>query len=134
MHLPDGRRGCVMVILILKNWTFRNMLKAQLEEEGFEVFAIEYSDESAGFREHDGLLLRSGELIVLYLMDGGYAMEKLRAIKKIAGNVPFLILRGTVGISDRTLRDEGFNFILRRPFSIGDIVKEVKNAVDKFPR
>ena len=61
-------------------------------------------------------------------------MEKLRAIKKIAGNVPFLILRGTVGISDRTLRDEGFNFILRRPFSIGDIVKEVKNAVDKFPR
>lgn len=123
-----------MVILILKNWTFRNMLKAQLEEEGFEVFAIEYLDEAAGFMEHDKLLLRSGELVVLDLMDGGYTMEKLRAIREIASNVPFLILRGAVGIPDRTLREKGFSFILKRPFSIGNIAKEVKNAIDKFPR
>jgi len=33
--------------------------------------------------------------------------------------------------TDAKLRKEGFNFILKRPFSIGHLIDEVKNALNK---
>lgn len=114
-----------MVVLILKNWTFRKMLKAQIEEEGFDVL---------DFEDPDKLVDLKGSLVVIDLVNGGYTLDKLKDIKKRAGEVSFLVLRGATGFPDTLLRKEGFNFILRRPFSIGDIVNEVKNVLNKSTR
>jgi len=111
-----------MIVLILKDWTFRKMLKAQLEEEGFDVWDFENIDEAGAVK---------GALIIIDLMDGGYTLDRLKVMKKRAGDVPFLVLRGATGLSDAQLKKEGFNFILRRPFSIGYLIDEVKNVLNK---
>lgn len=116
-----------MIVLILKNWTFRKMLKAQLEEEGFEVLDFEDADEAANS-------INDGSLVVIDLMNGGYTLDRLKDIRKRAGDVPVLLLTGAAGFSDTQLKREGFNFILKRPFSIGNLVEEVKDVLYKSSR
>jgi DNA-binding response OmpR family regulator len=111
-----------MVVLVIKDWTFRKMLKAQLEEEGFDVQDFESIEEVVNLK---------GAIIIIDLMDGGYTLDRLKKVKRRVGDMPLLVLRGAAGFSDAQLRKEGFNFILRRPFSVGQLVDEVKNVLNK---
>jgi len=142
-----------MLVLILKNWTFRKMVKAQLEEEGYNVFDFQSTDDAYDFidnnlRKQDRLFeARYGSapmgcidvsnrigLIVIDLMDGGYTIRGLKNIRERAGGASVLVLKGAAGLADNELKKNNFNFILRRPFSIGHLVDEVKNVLDKIPR
>lgn len=123
-----------MLVLILKNSTFRKMLKAQLEEEGFEVLDFEDADEAVGLLGRNRLAPRRGDLIVIDLMDGEYTLDRLKDMKKRGGDVPFLVLKGAAGLLGDQLKKEGFNFILERPFSIGNLVGEVRNVLAKSSR
>ncbi len=127
-----------MIVLILKKWTFRKMVKAQLEEEGYNVLDFQSADDTSNFINNltgrNRLVPRGIRLVVIDLMDGGYTIEKLKYIREKAGEVPILVLRGAVGLADSELKKENFNFILRRPFSIGRLVNEVKSALDKISR
>jgi DNA-binding response OmpR family regulator len=119
-----------MLILILKNWAFRKMLRTQFEEEGFNVMDFEDAD-ILTMEMFSGVNV---SLVILDLMDGGYTIPKLKELKNKAGDAPFLLLKGAYGLSDTQLRQEGFNLILRRPFSIGELVEEVKNVLNKGSR
>ena len=112
----------------------RKMIKAQLEEEGFEVLDIESTDNAFDIKGRDVLAPGKSSLIVIDLTDNGYTIDKLREIQKRAGGTPFILLRGAVGILDSELKKEGFNFILKRPFTIGQLAKEVTNVLDKSSR
>jgi DNA-binding NtrC family response regulator len=120
-----------MLILVIKNWKMRKMLKAQLEEEGFEVLDFESTDNAFDIKGRDVLAPEKSSLIVIDLTDNGYTIDKLREIKKRAGGTHVILLRGAAGILDSELKKEGFNFILKRPFTIGQLVKEVTNVLDK---
>ncbi len=123
-----------MLILAVKSWKMRKMIKAQLEEEGFEVLDFEHADNTFDLKGHDVLAPGKSFLIVIDLTDGGYSIDKLRDIKKRAGGAPIILLRGAAGILDSELKSEGFHFILKRPFTIGQLVNEVKNVLNKGPR
>jgi DNA-binding response OmpR family regulator len=123
-----------MICLILKNWTFRKMLSAQLVEEGFEVNDSESVDKPYDTRGNDFLQQRKCALIVIDLLDGGYTNETLHDLRKSAEGTPFLVLRGESGHMDVELKEEGFHHILKRPLSIGTIVQEIKNVCNKSSR
>ncbi len=97
------------------------MVEVQLAEEGFEAMGFENVNEA-------GDLVGRASCIVIDLMDGGYTTEKLRNIRDKAVDAPILVLRGGSGLADSDLKKERFDFILRRPFSIGRLVDEVKKC------
>lgn len=100
------------------------MIRAQLENEGYDVIDFENMDYAYDF-------IGRCDIVVIDLMDSGYTIEKLKVIKEKIGNKPILILRGAVGFEDIELKRAGFKFILRRPFSIGQLIDEIKNVLDK---
>jgi DNA-binding NtrC family response regulator len=123
-----------MLILVLKNWKMRKMIKAQLEEDGFEVMDFESTDNVFDIKGRDVLAPGKSSLIVIDLTDNGYTIDKLKEIQKRAGGTPVILLQGAAGILDSELKKEGFNFIVNRPFTIGQLVKEVMNVLNKSPR
>jgi response regulator RpfG family c-di-GMP phosphodiesterase len=110
------------------------MLKAQLNEDGIEVIDFEDIDNTFDLRGCDFLENRKCALVVIDLLDGGYTLDRLRHIRKKNEGIPFLVLRGGTGVTDAQLQSAGFHLILRRPFSIGQIVHEVKDVLSHGSR
>jgi DNA-binding response OmpR family regulator len=117
----------------MKNWKLRMMIKAQLEEEGIPVVDYENIDLLETCDGVDYNLQEKCSIIVIDLLEYGYTLKRLCTLKKKAGSARFILLKGASGISVERLLEEGFSHILKRPFTIDNLVSEVKHVLDKSP-
>ena len=113
------------ILLIGADWQFRDLLRAQLLEEGYQVQALSSVDDAL-----TSLIRTAGRpcLIILDLQALSVEAGMVKELRRLCGGAP-LILCG--GVLDRAALSQG-QFpaarVLLRPFRVGDLVKEVRRA------
>jgi DNA-binding response OmpR family regulator len=113
------------VLLIAADWQFRRLVYAQLLEEGYSVLALPALEAALIY------LLRGGEpsrLTVLDLQGQEVTGQQLQDLAQLTGQAPLIVCGGAI---DRvTLTQAGVPAkVLLRPFTVGDLVHEVRNAL-----
>jgi len=112
--------------LIAADWQFRRLVYAQLLEEGYSVLALPALEAALVY------LLRGGEssrLTVLDLLGQDVRGEQLKDLAQLTGGAPLIVCGGAIDRS--TLAQEGVPpaRVLLRPFSVGDLVHEVRRML-----
>jgi len=114
------------VILLSADRLVRAPLRAQLIEDGFEVMA---TDTWPTMRRH----LRPGEkplLAIVDLHDLPDAQQVLRDLRVLMKPDRVLVLTVLGGLPPEDLERPGY-IVLRRPVSIGDIVKAARSLRER---
>ncbi|HSJ56008.1 MAG TPA: hypothetical protein VLC95_02445 [Anaerolineae bacterium] len=121
------------MLLIAGDWQFRALVRAQLIETGYEVIAFPRLDVALAYlmrgpRREDGTQ-PAATIVDLTELDASLAM--LVDLWRLTDQAPLLLCGG---ILDRTLlQSEKLPpaHVLRRPFSVGDVVNEVRR-IDRW--
>ncbi|HSR89698.1 MAG TPA: hypothetical protein VLK88_00205 [Gemmatimonadales bacterium] len=112
------------LLLVAEDWQSRALVLAELQEAGYEVNA------QAGLRRALNYLAREPEpppLVVLDLHDDKFATpETVDALLRLVPKAKLILVVGVYAepVWDR-FAAEG-NLVLRRPVSVGEIVRQVK--------
>lgn len=110
-------------ILIMKDWRERAFLRAELIEHGIRTLAVETMDDADEWLSDDRVI----PLIVIYdnrLQDN--PSRDIKRLRKYISTAPALILAGAEEKNTSEIRSLGFDHIILRPVSIGEVVKKVK--------
>lgn len=110
------------------DWRSRALVLAQLEEEGYEVTAVETWDEAE-------LLLRKHAIrpvAVVFDLEGESRPEAaLTTLDRLVGPVRSLILTSASVFPAGAVRGLGFAHVLARPYSVADVVAAVRTLVER---
>jgi len=113
------------VVIISKDWKLRSLSRAQLLEEGFEAIGIETLEEAIQlFRFHP---IRA-DTIVLDPADQSIEANSVTLLRRVANN-PAVILCARQEELRAVVQPER---TLMRPFSIGDLVRVVKQVAQEL--
>ncbi len=112
------------ILLAGGEWRPRALVLAQLGEEGgYQVTAVETWDEAE-------LLLRKHAVqpaAVIFDLEGeAHPEAALRTLHKLVGPVRSLILTSATVFSAGAARGLGFDRVLARPYSVGDLIGAVR--------
>ena len=111
-------------ILVMKGWKERAFLRAELLEHGIRTFAVETVDDADEWVSDEKVI----PLIVIYdNRSQGNPSEDLERLRKYVSTTPVLILAGAEEKNTNEIRSLGFDHIILRPVSIGEVVKEIKD-------
>jgi DNA-binding response OmpR family regulator len=113
------------VVLLIPMWQPRALLRAQLIEEGFEVYAVDSWEATRP-------LLRpwSRPLLVIVDLDGlPHPQTVLGDLKVLMQADRVLVLTASGTLAAGTLRQMGFDEVLRRPFSIAQVVDAASRVI-----
>ncbi|MFQ6059290.1 MAG: hypothetical protein ACE5MB_10490 [Anaerolineae bacterium] len=112
------------IVLIEQDWTTQALIKAQLEEEGNEVLAVE------GLGEARALLRRPRpDLIILDTIGQGCSKQNLDDLRQAAGGVPIVLCTGPYDRARLDLEARDFAALLIRPFTIGELAERVQEVL-----
>lgn len=107
------------ILLAGGGWRPRALVLAQLEEEGYDVTAVETWDEAE-------LLLRKravSPLVVIFdLEDEPQAEAALATLAKLFDPSRVVVLTTASAFPAGAVRARGFAHVLARPYSVGDVV------------
>ena len=110
------------ILLAGGEWRPRALVLAQLAEEGYDVTAVETWDEAE-------LLLRTSATqpaVVVFDLEGEqHAQAALSTLGRLAAPGRVLILTSASILPAAAVRSLGFERVLARPYSIGDVVKSL---------
>ncbi|MGH9359320.1 MAG: hypothetical protein ACRD1O_09140 [Terriglobia bacterium] len=114
------------VLLAAKDWKFRALLRAQLQEEGFEVTAQEST------RDALNELTNLADLPKLLVADVTGSIHPVAEVDLLARWAPFLpvwlILSQTVALN-LDIKGLGFEWVIYRPQDMACLVDQIKNRV-----
>ena len=111
------------ILLIAADWQFRALVRAQLLEEGYQVRALPSLQVAATRMRSGG---RSPRTTVLDAQGLAVNTETLSVLVRLAGEGPIVVCcsllnrRRLAQVAALPAR------VLHRPFSVGDVVKEVQ--------
>lgn len=111
-------------ILVMKEWRDRAFIRAQMIEEGIRTLAVETVDEADKWIS-DGSVVPT---IIIY--DNRLQENPSRDIECLGKytSIPVLIIAGNDEEAE-VFRRSGFENIIRRPATIGDVVKRAKEIL-----
>lgn len=113
-------------ILVMKDWKERAFLRAELLEHGIRTLAVETADDADEWISDERVI----PLIVIYdnrLQEN--PSEDVKRLRKFISTIPVLILAGAEEKNTGEIRSLGFDHIILRPVSIGEVVKKVKEIL-----
>lgn len=114
------------ILLAGGEWRPRALVLAQLVEEGYDVTAVETWDEAE-------LLLRKGAVqpaVVVFDIEGEqHAQAALKTLGRLVAPGRALILTSAGTLPVAAVRSLGFERVLARPYSVGDLVACVGRLV-----
>jgi CheY-like chemotaxis protein len=105
----------------------RALILAQLQEEGYDVTAVDTWDEAE-------LLLRKRAVrpdAVVFDVEGEENAEAaLTTLARLVAPARTVVLTSSGGVRPADARSHGFNQVLARPYSVGDVVKAVAATLE----
>jgi CheY-like chemotaxis protein len=108
----------------------RALILAQLQEEGYDVTATETWDEAE-------LLLRKGAVrpdAVVFDVEGeGQPEAALTTLARLVAPARAVILTSSSGVPAADVGRLGFELVLARPYSVGDVASAVGAALGRGP-
>lgn len=110
------------ILLAGGSWRPRALILAQLQEEGYDVTAVETWDEA------ELLLLKRAidpAFVVLDVEGESHVPASLETLKRLVDPARVLVLTSASVIPADSVRSLGFQYVLARPYSVGDVVKVV---------
>ncbi len=114
------------ILLAGGDWRSRALILAQLKEEGCDVTAVETWDEAE-------LLLRKHAVrpdAVVFDVEGeGHAEAALATLHRLAGAARSLVLTLSSLLPAPSVRSLGFEHVLVRPYTVGDVVAAVRTVL-----
>lgn len=114
------------VLLIATGWKQRALIRAQLIEEGFDVMAVETSDEGE-------LLLSRGaarpRAVVLALEEDDHPAATLTAMIRLVPDEQLIVLTAAGALSEDRARAIGATHVIARPYDIAAVVGAVRDVV-----
>lgn len=111
------------VLVISRAWKFRILVADQLMEEGYQTFWVEdLQDAFQTLKIHQS----HPDMIILDTLQIDLDPAALDGLHLQGGGIPILICAGATDSVDRS---KTFCRFLRRPVSIAEIVKEVKQIL-----
>lgn len=114
------------ILLIEKKWVTQALIKAQLEEAGDEVLAVQGLEGAL-------ILLRAGwrkpDLIIFDTFGQGCDDQALDDLCETAGDIPIILCTGPYDKAHLTLETRGFAALLIRPFTIGELAERVQEVL-----
>jgi len=114
-------------ILVMKEWRDRAFLRAQMIEEGIRTLAVETMNEADEWISDE----RLAPMIIIYDNRSQESpLEDIERLSKHIPSIPILILAGDER-QTQGFKNSGFEHIIRRPASIGDVVKRAKEILRK---
>jgi len=111
------------LLLIAGDWQFRALVRAQLIEAGYEVMAFPRLDVALLYLVRGGVPPR---LTIVDLPGLDANVSTLVDLRRLSGEAPLLLCGGMLDravIEAEELRPAR---VLMRPFSVGDVVSEVR--------
>ena len=114
------------VLLIAADRQFRRLVYAQLLEEGYSVLAVPALETALAH------LLRGGEpprLAVLDLHGQAVTGQQLHDLSQLTGRAPLILCGGALDRAALAQADPPPAAVLLRPFTVGDLVREVRRAL-----
>lgn len=117
------------LLLIASDWQFRALVRAQLIEAGYKVVAFPRLDVALAYLMHGPGVAGGGEqpaATIVDLVGLGASVSALVDLWQLSGQAPLLLCGG---ILDRAVLDAAGlppARVLTRPFSVGDVVSEVR--------
>ncbi len=114
------------VIIVGKQWRLRALARAQLIEEGYDILAFEEIDVLAA-----SIKDRTSKPLLIILDLWGFALNKhlIESLNQLSKTQRLLLCLGAQDEFDLDL--PGSIIVFRRPFSIGDLIKKVKEIRSK---
>lgn len=107
------------ILLAGGEWRPRALVLVQMEEDGYDVTAVETWDEAE-------LLLRKRAVkpaVVIFDLEGETQPEAaLTTLAKLIEPARVLVLTAADTLSAGSVRARGFAHVLARPYSVGDVV------------
>jgi DNA-binding response OmpR family regulator len=114
------------ILLAGGTWRPRALILAQLKEEGYDVTAAETWDEAE-------LLLRThavrSDATVFDVEGEGHPEAALATLGRLVGAPRVLVLTSPSQLPAATARSLGFEHVLARPYSVGDVVAAVRTLL-----
>ncbi len=111
------------VLVISKDWKFRILVSAQLQEEGYQTFLVEdIQDAFQALKTHQA----HPNMIILDTLQIDLDPAALDSLHFQGGNIPLLICAGAADSVDRS---KPFCRFLQRPVSIAEIVEQAKKIL-----
>jgi DNA-binding NtrC family response regulator len=111
------------VLIISKDWKFRTLLAAQLQEEGCQTFSVEdIQDAFQALKAHQA----HTHIIILDTLQIDLDPAVLDSLHLQSGDIPLLICAGAADSVDRS---KPFCCFLQRPISISGIVEQAKKIL-----
>ncbi len=111
------------ILLAGGEWRPRALVLAQLEEEGYDVTAVDTWDEAE-------LLLRKRAIapaVVIFDLEGETQSDAaLSTLARLTDPARVLVLTASSTYDPGKARVRGFGHVLSRPYSVGDVVNAVK--------
>jgi CheY-like chemotaxis protein len=108
------------------DWRPRALVLAQLVEEGYDVTVVETWDEAE-------LLLRKRAVqpaaVVFDLEGEPHPEDALATLGRLVAPDRAVILTSASALPAAAVRSTGFEHVLARPYSVGDVVQEVSEVL-----
>lgn len=115
-------------LLIIENTpTVAHVAAALLESEGYGVLL------SATLPPAEAALTCAPIALVIvdsFAATAHAALERLRGLLRVAGNVPVLLFTAHRDLDDRQALEAGFAGLLPKPFDIDELLERVRAAID----
>jgi DNA-binding response OmpR family regulator len=111
------------VLLIVRDWTTRAMIAAQLEEAGYAISEVESIPPTAQ--------LAQARLIVFDSHDQPLDAASLARLRRAAASIPVIVCSGPYDLAQFDFRAEGFPHVLVRPFTIQNLVDKIEDVLRK---
>jgi CheY-like chemotaxis protein len=114
------------ILLAGGDWRPRALVLAQLVEEGYDVTVVETWDEAE-------LLLRKRAVqpaaVVFDLEGEPHPEAALATLGRLVAPDRAVILTSASALPAAAVRSTGFEHVLARPYSVGDVVQEVSEVL-----
>jgi DNA-binding response OmpR family regulator len=114
------------IVLIAGEWKARALIRAQLSEEGWQVRALRTIEEAILLL---GRRLIEPRLIILDTTGQDLRESILADLQTLAGGAPMLLCASAFDMAKLTSDEGGFTDFLVRPFTVGEVISAVREAL-----
>ncbi len=117
------------LILIMRKWRDRAYLRGQLIEEGLRTLAVRSLDDAREWLDDPEVKT----VLIIYDTLSQDSLERdFKFLTTLASEIPVLVLTSSFqkGIVEPKLKE--FKYIMKRPFSIGEVVSRVKDILSYY--
>lgn len=114
------------ILLVCREWATRALIRAELEEEGYQATGVEDLSEAL-FQAESGIC--PAELIILDTVGQSLREEALERLRQTG--IATIVCAGPFDLTQVDFRRFGLSCILVKPLFIGDLVDKVKEVLPR---